>query len=452
MTLPFNQKAGQAPDYVHWFRHSSPYINAHRGKTFVIYLPGQALTTPEFDTLIHDISLLNSLGVKLVLVHGANHQIDQAIQEQAQTVIQHQGHRVIESEHLPTLLAAVGQVRATLEAKLSTGLINSPMSGACIRVLSGNFVTAQPLGILNGEDLHYSGKVRRIDRESIQTILAQHAIVLLSPMGYSPTGEIFSLSAQEVASECAMALDADKLIFFSRYPTSIKHRKLLAKREMRVGGLQSLLQTWPPNTPLFRELNHLADACRHGIQRNHLLDYTISGTLLMELFSLDGSGLMISNLAYEGIRQANIEDIGAIIELISPLEEAGQLIRRSREKLEREIGHFSVIEKDGMLIGCSALYTHSNSPQSHLGEIACIAIHPDYRNGGRGTLLLRAMEEQAQQQDLQACFVLTTQTAHWFLEQGFIEQALDSLPLEKKHLYNAQRKSKIFIKTFESVA
>ncbi len=227
-------------DYVKWFRNSAPYINTHRGKTFVLMFSGDAVEHANFANIIHDIALLNSLGVKLILVHGARPQIESRCQLRGITPRFHNDLRVTDAQTLECVKDAAGSLRAHIEALLTTGLANSPMYGAQIRVCSGNFVIAKPMGIHDGVDFCNTGEVRRVDTEAINRLLQAGAIVLLSPIGYSPTGEVFNLSFEDVATQTAVALKADKiialktgtdlfsahLIFFTLPPRSTNSAKL----------------------------------------------------------------------------------------------------------------------------------------------------------------------------------------------------------------------------------
>ena len=427
--------------FVQWFRNAAPYINAFRGRTFVLAFGGECVADKEFSHLIHDIALLNSLGIKLVLVHGARPQIEQSLSQHHVTPLIHNGIRITNGAALPCVKQAVGAVRMEIEALLTMGVANSPMAGARLRVASGNFITAKPMGVHEGIDHCHTGEVRRVDNEAIQQLLDQGWIVLLSPMGYSPTGEVFNLLAEDVAVSTSRALKADKLIYLTESSELTDEQGTLI-RELKPAEAQRLIQY---NSTLTHEakryLHDAATLCQEGLHRAHLIPRHIDGALLQELFTRDGIGTLISNDLFEGTRQAKIEDVGGIIELLEPLEQQGILVRRSRERLEQEISQFTVVERDGTIIGCAALYPY---PEHHIGELACVAVHPAYRNSGRGDALVSAIKQQAKQQDLQALFTLTTRTAHWFIERGFAETDISKLPLEKQQLYNYQRKSKIF--------
>jgi len=430
--------------FVNWFRQSSPYIHSHRKRTFVIFFGGDVVQGENFAHFIHDISLLNSLGVRLVLVHGARPQIEKQISSLGLESSYAENLRITGTSTLPAVEQAVGQVRVNIEARLSMGLINTPMAGASLRVVSGNYVTARPYGIRNGVDYFHTGEVRKIDTQAIQSQLGLGNITLLSPIGYSPSGEAFNLHAEDVATETAIALKADKLIMMTSGFLEDKHNELITQLDIKQA--KKLLLKDCLNTELQSHLNNVTQACERGVSRAHLINHQVDGSLLIELYSRDGCGSLISAEQYEGLRTASIDDVGGILEIIQPMEEQGVLAERSREQLELEITQFSVIERDGMIIACAALYPY---PDENMAEVACLAVHPDYRKSGRGDILLQQLESQAKKLNLNQLFLLTTHTAHWFIERGFIEQDLENLPVSKKSLYNLQRNSKIFIKELD---
>ena len=437
ITKPLSQQ------YVDWFRDSSPYINAHRGKTFVLMLPGEAVRHANFANIIYDIALLNSLGVRLVVVHGTRPQVEERLQLDEMTSEFHDNLRITDPQAMTAIIQAAGEVRVDIEAALSTGLPNSPMHGAQIQAISGNFVTGMPLGVIDGVDLQFTGKVRRINTRPMQQALDFGAIVVISPLGYSPTGEVFNLSFAEVATQVAVALNADKIVSFVE-GQGVQDEAGGLIREFMLHEAERYLNN-PHSRPAHGgrlALNACYQACSKGVPRAQIVSYADDGAFLKELFTRDGSGTMVYRDNYEQLRVATIDDVGGIIELIEPLERAGVLVRRSREVLEGEIEKFSVLEKDGTIVACAALYPYSNGA----AELACVVTHPSYQKGGRAAKLLHQLERQALRAGIKALFVLTTQTAHWFLEQGFVPGDIDTLPFEKQSLYNYQRKSKIFIK------
>jgi len=433
-----------AKAYVRWFRGSAPYINAHRGKTFVIYFGGEAVADEaRFPALLHDFALLNSLGIRLVLVHGIRPQIDARLAARRQTARYHAGLRVTDGPALACVKEAAGTVRVEIEALLSMGLPNSPMAGARLRVASGNFVTARPVGVRDGVDFQHTGEVRRIDAAGIRAALDRGDLVLLSAVGYSPTGEIFNLRSEEVATAAAIALKADKLLLMGEEDcTDAGAGRLLrqltaAEARVRLNAKPGLIPTVAPH------IEAAIRACGQGVERAHYLNWKLDGALLWELFTRDGIGTLVSQTPFETLRPAQVGDVPGILDLIVPLERQGVLVARSPERLESEVGDYTVIERDGTVIGCAALHSHA---EDHMGEIACLVLHPDYRGEHRGERLLAHIERSARDQALERLFALTTQTAHWFREHGFEPADIGNLPPSRRATYNPHRNSKILIK------
>ena len=429
--------------FVSWFRDSSPYIHAHRNKTFVISFGGEALLANDFEHHVHDFALLSSLGIRLVLVHGIRPQIDQRLTKLNIPPLFHNNLRITDDLALQCVKEAAGLVRVEIEALLSMGLANSPMAGCSLKVASGNFVTAKPIGVINGVDYCHTGEVRRIDSTAIHQQLDQNNVVLISPIGYSPSGEIFNLSAEQVATAISIALKAEKLILLTEksccYPENNEQIRQMTTNEADI----FLQQYQGLNDVISLPLKASIQACRSGIERVHLINRSIDGALLLELFSRDGIGTLISSTPFEELRLATLNDIGGILELIKPLEQQGILARRSREKIEMEISDYIIIERDGLIIGCTALHLNLDH---HYGAIACLAIHPDYQRSSRGNRLLEYINQKAKELALKKLYVLSTQTMHWFIERGFLSSAINQLPDQLKSLYNPERNSKVLVK------
>lgn len=435
----------RSTELVQGFRHSVPYINTHRGKTFVIMLGGEAIEHENFANIVNDIGLLHSLGIWLVVVYGARPQIDSNLNEHHHEPVYHKHTRVTDSRTLELVKQAAGQLQLDITARLSMSLNNTPLQGAHINVVSGNFIIAQPLGVDDGVDYCHSGRIRRIDEEAIHRQLDNGAIVLMGPVAVSVTGESFNLTSEEVATQLAIKLKAEKLIGFCSSQGvidedgSIMSELLPNEAQTRIEKLEA---SGDYNSGTVRFLRGAVKACRSGVGRSHLISYQEDGALVQELFSRDGIGTQIVMESAEQIRRANINDIGGILELIRPLEQQGILVRRSREQLEREIDQFTIIERDNLTIACAALYPF---PEERIGEMACVAVHPDYRSSSRGEALLKRVAAQARQMGLEKLFVLTTRSIHWFQERGFTPAEVDVLPLQKQELYNYQRRSKILL-------
>lgn len=433
--------------FVHWFRSAAPYIHGFRGKTFVIAFGGELVAEGGFVQLAHDVNLLNSLGVRLVLVHGVRPQVEARLTENGTAIRYVNGLRVTDDEALACVKEAAGTVRVEIEALLSLGIANTPMAGADIRVASGNFVTAQPLGVRDGVDLLHTGEVRKIDAAAIRRRLDQHDIVLLSPIGYSPTGEIFNLSLEDVATQAAVELAADKLIFLMDVEGVPGEEggvcPALTVREAR--DLLAAGGSLPEDVVYY--LPCAITACTQGVKRAHLISRHRDGALLSELFTRDGVGTLVTPMPLETLRPATIDDVGGILGLIEPLEREGILVRRSRELLEMEIERFLVLESDGVIAGCAALYPF---PEEHAAELACLAVARDYRGRGFGERLLAEAEKTGRKAGFERLFVLTTRTEHWFEERGFVESTPDQLPKSKQALYNYKRRSKVLEKSLHA--
>lgn len=431
------------PEFINWLRQSAAYIRLHRGKTFVVLLGGEAVISPNFTGIVNDLALLHSLGVRLVLVHGARPQIESQLREVDAAMRYVNGLRVTDDMALACVKEAVGIVRVEIEARLSLSLANSPMAHAQLRVVSGNFLTARPLGVREGVDYLHTGEIRKLDRLAIRQQLDLGNMVLLQPLGYSPTGEVFNLSAHDVAVSAASALGADKLLVLMEEADYLQDAVGQRLHELTLPELALWLQG-TVLTPALRVYLQLAQvACQQGVPRVHLLNRQEDGALLNELLTRDGTGTLVSAAAFEQLRGAQIDDVGGILALIQPLEAQGILVRRSRERLEMEIAQFVVLERDGLIVGCAALYPY---PAEQAGEFACLAVHPDYRDADRGERLLQVIEQRARQSGLRQLFALTTHTAQWLQERGFVPTTLHDLPVARQKTYNYQRKSRLLIK------
>ena len=432
-------------ELVEGFRHSVPYINTHRGKTFVIMLGGEAIEHENFSSIVNDIGLLHSLGIRLVVVYGARPQIDANLAAHHHEPLYHKNIRVTDAKTLELVKQSAGTLQLDITARLSMSLNNTPLQGAHINVVSGNFIIAQPLGVDDGVDYCHSGRIRRIDEDAIHRQLDSGAIVLMGPVAVSVTGESFNLTSEEIATQLAIKLKAEKMIGFcsSQGVTNddgdIVSELFPNEAQARVEAQE---EKGDYNSGTVRFLRGAVKACRSGVRRCHLISYQEDGALLQELFSRDGIGTQIVMESAEQIRRATINDIGGILELIRPLEQQGILVRRSREQLEMEIDKFTIIQRDNTTIACAALYPF---PEEKIGEMACVAVHPDYRSSSRGEVLLERIAAQAKQSGLSKLFVLTTRSIHWFQERGFTPVDIDLLPESKKQLYNYQRKSKVLM-------
>ena len=438
MSLPFQPEA-----FVRWFRQVAPYVHDFGGRTFVVAFGGELVAErTRFASFIHDVNLLAALEIRLVLVHGARPQIEAEMKAKGLRSRYAQGLRVTDEAALTAVKHAAGVLRVEIEALLSQGLPNSPMARARIRVASGNYITARPIGVRKGIDFQFAGAVRKVDAAAIAGHLDVGDIVLVPHLGYSPTGEVFNLAWEDVAENVAVALKADKLLMYTdRLPTNRKGETVSELTADEAATLSAKKSNLTPAAT--RALEHLARAVKAGVGRGHLVTRRAEASILLELFTHTGVGTMLTADAVEKLRTARIEDVRGILALIEPLEAEGTLVKRSRDLIEAEIGNFLVVEHDGVIVGCAALYPF---PDEKSAEFACLAVGEGYRDSGYGERLLLACQERAKALKLRKLFALTTHAAHWFLEQGFQPGDVAALPSRRRTLYNWKRGSKVFLK------
>jgi amino-acid N-acetyltransferase len=428
--------------FVAWLREVAPYVHAHRGKTFVVAFNGELIEAGRLTALVQDVSLLHAMGIRVVLIHGSRPQVQAQLALKGIAARFERGIRVTDADALGCVKEAAGEIRLDIEAAFSQGLPNTPMANAKVRVVSGNFVTARPMGVIDGVDYMHTGVVRKVDADAIKFTLANNALVLMSPLGFSPTGEAFNLMLEDVAVSVAVAVKAEKLILIGE-EDGVRNRAGELKQELTVADAEKMIASGDIDPEDADDLAYLIRACKGGVARGHLLPIGLDGALLMELFTHDGVGTMLARENLEALREATADDVGGILKLIEPLEADGTLVKRPREVIEREIDHFSVLEHDGLIFGCAALYPF---PEAGMGELACLTVHPDYREYGDGERLMRRIETRARAIGLTRLFVLTTRTAHWFLKRGFAAVDVERLPMQRQKLYNWQRRSQVLMK------
>jgi amino-acid N-acetyltransferase len=435
--------------FVPWFRSVAPYIHAYRGKTFVVGLTGEAIAAGKLEAFVQDLAILHAIGIKLVLVHGFRPQVTEQLAAKGHVSRFARGIRITDDVALDAAQEAAGQLRFQIEAAFSQGLPNTPMANSTVRVVSGNFLTARPVGIVDGTDFLRSGLVRRVDQAAIRRAIESGAIVLLSPFGFSPTGEAFNLTMEDVATATAVALQADKLLFLTEIPGILENPadpESSIDTELALAEARRLLAAMPPPTqptePAFY-LQHCVKACVGGVERSHILPYATDGALLLEVFTHDGVGTMVVDEKLESLREATADDVGGILQLIEPFERDGTLVRRERTEIERDIANYTVIEHDGIIFGCAALYPY---PEKRTGEMAALTVSPLSQSQGDGERLLKRVEQRARQAGLDSIFVLTTRTMHWFIKRGFVSVDPEWLPDARKRKYNWDRRSQVLVK------
>ena len=437
--------------FVPWFRAVAPYIHAYRGKTFVVGLAGEAIAAGKLNHFVQDLSILHAMGLRLVLVHGFRPQVTEQLAAKGHVSRYSHGVRITDAIALDAAQEAAGQLRFEIEAAFSQGLPNTPMANSTVRVVSGNFLTAKPVGIVDGVDFLHSGLVRRVDQAAIHRAIESGAVVLLSPFGFSPTGEAFNLTMEDVATSTAIALQADKLVFVGEVPGIRENPEdpdSAIDTELALADARRLLATkvepTEPTDPSFY-LRHCVRACEGGVERSHILPFATDGALLLEVFTHDGVGTMVVDEKLESLREANADDVGGVIQLIEPLEREGSLVRRERSEIERDIQFYSVVDHDGIIFGCAALYPY---PEARTGEMAALTVSPLAQGQGDGERLLKRIEQRARSAGLDSIFVLTTRTMHWFIKRGFTEVDPAWLPEARQRKYNRDRRSKVLVKKF----
>ncbi|MEZ5649132.1 MAG: amino-acid N-acetyltransferase [Burkholderiaceae bacterium] len=429
--------------FVNWLRTVAPYIHAFRGQTFVVGVPGELIADGLLTTLVNDLSLLNALGIRLVLVYGSRPQVVEQLRLRQLEDLYHGSLRITDAAVLECVKEAAGELRLDFEAAFSQGLPNTPMQNSTVRVISGNFVTARPQGVIGGIDLQFTGTVRKIDTRAIRFALDGGAIVLVSPLGFSPTGEAFNLTMEDVSSAIAVALDADKLVYLIERPGVTDEDGQVISELSELDAAQAIdAGTLDDDTAFY--LRYALKACRSGVSRAHLVPYLVDGGLLLELFRHDGLGTMLVEETLEALREARADDIGGILAIIRPMEEDGTLVKRDHALIERDIDRYSVIEHDGVIFGCAALY---HQPGEGIGEMACLAVNPGVQGQGDGDRLLRHIEHRARRAGLNQLYVLTTRTMHWFLKRGFRVATPAELPEHRRATYDENRRSQVLIKS-----
>ena len=435
--------------FVPWFRAVAPYIHAYRGKTFVVAVAGEMIAAGKLNTFVQDLSILHAMGIKLVLVHGFRPQVNEQLAAKGHVCRFSHGLRITDPVALDAAQEAAGQLRFEIEAAFSQGLPNTPMANATVRVVSGNFLTARPVGIVDGVDFMHSGLVRRVDQAAIRRAIDIGALVLLSPFGFSPTGEAFNLTMEEVATSTAIALQADKLVFMTEIAgihESQDDPESAIDTELALADARRLLAslpapTQPTDTAFY--LRHCVTACEGGVERSHILPFATDGALLLEVFTHDGVGTMVVDEKLESLREATSDDVGGILQLIEPFERDGTLVRRGRTEIERDIATYTVIEHDGIIFGCAALMPY---PEARTAEMAALTVSPLSQGQGDGERILKRVEQRAKAAGLDSLFVLTTRTMHWFIKRGFTQVDPDWLPEARKKKYNWDRRSLVMVK------
>eukprot|EP00577_Skeletonema_sp_RCC1716_P032625 CAMPEP_0113402606 /NCGR_PEP_ID=MMETSP0013_2-20120614/17359_1 /TAXON_ID=2843 ORGANISM="Skeletonema costatum, Strain 1716" /NCGR_SAMPLE_ID=MMETSP0013_2 /ASSEMBLY_ACC=CAM_ASM_000158 /LENGTH=1110 /DNA_ID=CAMNT_0000287979 /DNA_START=254 /DNA_END=3583 /DNA_ORIENTATION=+ /assembly_acc=CAM_ASM_000158 len=468
--------------FVKMFRGSASYIANHRGTIAVYHIPGELLAWEGFPGLMDDIALTWLLGMKIVLVAGCRHQIDLRLEEDEGADRGYSGKvmmssiRVTDEDTLRVVKEEAGFVRFEIERRLAKSL---RLHGGLVKgseslvgnVVSGNFYSAQPFGVIDGIDYCWTGFPRKVEVERIRQVHETNDIVLLTSLGVSPSGEIFNVNSEFLAASVAGAVSASKIVYFNVHGTLFQNKNtnkpvqnlrasdaknLLTHYNMKIhpkgfalvdldgnSPQQQVLRT-PGSMETLIKVGYSMVALEKGVKRAHILAPE-NGALVQELYTRDGCGTLISRDLYEGIRRADVNDVSGIYDLIDPLVRAGTLVPRPKSKLEKEITGYYVYTRDGLIVATGQLKRFEGG----FAEIGCLVVNKDYRKGGRGDAMLGYLERLSLQCGARKVFVLSTQTMDWFIERGFREVSVESLPPSRQALYNKKRKSKIYMKEID---
>jgi amino-acid N-acetyltransferase len=432
--------------FVENLRLSAKYISQFNQKVFVIGISGHVFNDGQFENIAKDINLLHSLNIKVILVYGARPQVEAILVKNKIPIRLVQNMRVTSKSALSHIIEVNGAMRVKIEATLST--IKPFTEG--MQLSSGNFLTAMPAGVIDGIDMEATGRVRNIDINAIENKLNHHEIVIVSPIGYSPIGQIFNLSYEQTAANIAAAIGADKLIYYvdangilnergELIPelTSEKAHKLISHIEEKTSPEAAQNLSYDD----FNILKSSLFAIKNKIKKVHLINRHIDGSLIEELFTEKGSGTIFTEFALENFRKATEGDIKDIYRILSLFEKKKILVKRDLPQIKNSIEHFYILEHDKKFVGCVSL-----NPYKEGLELASFAIDKNYQKLGFGKKLLKFCELEALKLKYNEVFILTTQSEHWFAENGFREKSKDLMPALRKKTYQSKRNSKYLTK------
>jgi amino-acid N-acetyltransferase len=412
------------------------YIPQFRDKTFILAVDGAIVTDENFATLLLDVAVLRSLNIRVVLVHGASAQIKMLAEEQKVQPSNLDGAGITDAATLKLALTAANRL---------THEILEGLSANDLRAASTNVIIAHPMGIIQGVDHLFTGKVERVDAALLQTLLVQDVIPVIPPLGFDGDGKTYRVNSDGVAVAVAEALKAIKLIFITAQDGLRYNNQLI--RQMLVSELQNLLQQNSPGfaPEILSKAQHAAIACRAGVPRVHIINGKVDEGLLAEVFSNDGIGTLIYANEYQQIRPARKKDIRAIQLLTQKAVETDELVKRSKAAIEKNLGDYFIFEIDKNPVACVALHVY---PEQKKGELACLYVSSSYENQGIGRKLIQFIENKARDMGLNELITLSTQAFTYFQSKGgFAEGTPDDLPPARREKYEQSgRNSKVLVK------
>ncbi len=441
-----NKSSIEADATVSLLRQVSPYFLQHRDSLFVIHIEGDAIEHSSFQNLAKDLMLLSAVGIKIIVIFGAENQISSRLSKNKVVPQLIKGEVIFDSACMVHVREIIGSMRFSIESCFSYVRDGTPMRmGAATKITSGNFVAGKSRGIVEGTDMLFSGEIRSLDDDGMRGRLAEGEIVLIPPVGFAPSGELFNLDSLTLALEISTKLKSSKLIFVSKEKGVLHGDDIV--RQISVAQAESEKSDRQLPGKLKDLLATGVRACRDGVGRVHFISYLIDGTILRELFTRDGVGTMMSDTPFDNLRAANQTDIVEILELIKPMQEQGLLLSRTYENLLEDLKDFIVIIREGTVVAAAALHQYEEFSQ---GEVACVAVHRDYRGDEFGDMLLSELELRAEKNKVNKLFVLTTQAVDWFKERGYVLGNKEDLPQARLDSYSDIRNSAILVKTINS--
>ena len=412
------------------------YIPRFREKIFIVSVDGAIVTDENFSNILLDIAVLRSLNIRVALVHGASAQIKALAQELKVKPTDVEGTGVTDADTLK--LALTGANRLTHE--ILEGLSANDLRAACT-----NAIIAHPMGIIQGVDHLFTGKVERVDVELLQMLLNQGIVPVVPPLGFDGDGKTYRVNSDSVALEVAKGLGAIKLIYITTHDGLLRQGQLI--RQMLVADLDTILANQKEEVlpEMLSKAIHAAAACHAGVQRVHIINGRVDEGLLAEVFSNEGIGTLIYANEYQQIRRAMKKDIRAIQMLTKKAVETEELVRRPRVSIEKNIGDFYLFEIDRNPVACVALHLYADQKK---GELACLYVNPLHENQGIGRKLIQFVESKAREMGLSELLALSTQAFTYFQSKGgFIEGTPDDLPPGRREKYEQSgRKSKVLVK------
>ena len=412
------------------------YIPQFREKTFVLAIDGAIVTDENFATLLLDVAVLRSLNIRVALVHGASAQIRELAEAQKVIPSNLDGTGVTDDATFKLALTAANR----LTHEILEGLSTSDLRGA-----STNVVIAHPMGIIQGVDQQFTGKVERVDTELLQSLLAQGVVPVIPPLGFDGDGRTYRLNSDGVAVAVAEALKAVKLIFITAQDGITVQGRLI--RQIPVTDLESILALQKNDIApeQISKAVHAVNACKGGIPRVHVINGKVDEGLLAEVFSNEGIGTLIYANDYQQIRRAIKKDIRAIQSLTRKAVESDELVKRTRAMIEKNLSDYFIFEIDKNPVACVALHVY---PEQKKGELACLYVSSLHENRGIGRKLIAFVETKARETGLNELITLSTQAFTYFQSKGgFSEGTPDDLPPGRREKYDhSGRNSKVLVK------